>query len=166
MFRPPFWDLLMLQLLRPNSSNLSFLYSTFQSYLPVWRVHLALRSVVKSQSLPSQDWNRIITLSISEIRVFMPNIFGVLYRVRSLIQLESSMNQLESSLIQLESSVINTRTLYKTPNIFGVKSLISSHILNYFVSRRIIDEGSILVPEMRIWSISNLIRFKMVYTSW
>ena len=28
-FRPPFWDLLMLQLLRPNSSNLPCLYSTF-----------------------------------------------------------------------------------------------------------------------------------------
>ena len=27
--RPPFWDLLMLQLLRPNSSNLPCLYSTF-----------------------------------------------------------------------------------------------------------------------------------------
>ena len=28
-FRPPFWDLLILKLLRPNSSNLSCLYSTF-----------------------------------------------------------------------------------------------------------------------------------------
>ena len=28
-FRPPFWDLLMLQLLRPNFSNLPCLYSTF-----------------------------------------------------------------------------------------------------------------------------------------
>ena len=28
-FRPPFWDLLVLQLLRPNSSNLPCLYSTF-----------------------------------------------------------------------------------------------------------------------------------------
>ena len=28
-FHPPFWDLLMLQLLRPNSSNLPCLYSTF-----------------------------------------------------------------------------------------------------------------------------------------
>ena len=28
-FRPPFWDLLMLQLLRPNSSNLPCLCSTF-----------------------------------------------------------------------------------------------------------------------------------------
>ena len=43
--------------------------------------------------------------------------------------------------------------------IFGI----TSHIFNYFVWLRITDEGS--VPEMRIWSISNLIRFKMVYTS-
>ena len=28
-FRPPFWDLLVLQLLRPDSSNLPCLYSTF-----------------------------------------------------------------------------------------------------------------------------------------
>ena len=28
-FRPPFWDLLMLQLLGPDSSNLPCLYSTF-----------------------------------------------------------------------------------------------------------------------------------------
>ena len=34
-FRPPFWDLLMLQLLRPNSSNLPFLYSTFHLEYPL-----------------------------------------------------------------------------------------------------------------------------------
>ena len=34
-FRPPFWDLLMLQLLRPNSSNLPCLYSTFQLKYPL-----------------------------------------------------------------------------------------------------------------------------------
>ena len=34
-FRPPFWDLLMLQLLRPNSSNLSCLYSTFHLEYPL-----------------------------------------------------------------------------------------------------------------------------------
>ena len=33
-FRPPFWDLLMLQLLRPNSSNLPCLYSTFHLEYP------------------------------------------------------------------------------------------------------------------------------------
>ena len=49
--------------------------------------------------------------------------------------------------------------LYLVLAIFGI----TSHILNYFVWLRITDEGS--VPEMRIWSISNLIRFKMVYTS-
>ena len=34
-FRPPFWDLLMLQLLRPNSSNLPCLNSTFHIEYPL-----------------------------------------------------------------------------------------------------------------------------------
>ena len=34
-FRPPFWDLLMLQLLRPNSPNLPCLYSTFHLEYPL-----------------------------------------------------------------------------------------------------------------------------------
>ena len=34
-FRPPFWDLLMLQLLRPNSSNLPCLYSTLHLEYPL-----------------------------------------------------------------------------------------------------------------------------------
>ena len=34
-FRPPFWDLLMLQLLRPNSSILPCLYSTFHLEHPL-----------------------------------------------------------------------------------------------------------------------------------
>ena len=34
-FRPPYWDLLMLQLLRPNSSNLPYLYSTFHLEYPL-----------------------------------------------------------------------------------------------------------------------------------
>ena len=34
-FRPPFWNLLMLQLLRPNSSNLPCLYSTFHLEYPL-----------------------------------------------------------------------------------------------------------------------------------
>ena len=33
-FRPPLWDLLVLQLLRPNSSNLPCLYSTFHLEYP------------------------------------------------------------------------------------------------------------------------------------
>ena len=35
LIRPPFWDLLMLQLLRPNSSNLPCLYSTFHLEYPL-----------------------------------------------------------------------------------------------------------------------------------
>ena len=34
-FRPPFWDLLMLLLLRPDSSNLPCLYSTFHLEYPL-----------------------------------------------------------------------------------------------------------------------------------
>ena len=34
-FRPPFWDLLMLQLLRPNFSNLPCPYSTFHLEYPL-----------------------------------------------------------------------------------------------------------------------------------
>ena len=34
-FRPPFWDLLVLQLLRPDSSNLPCLYSTFHLEHPL-----------------------------------------------------------------------------------------------------------------------------------
>ena len=34
-FRPPLWDLLMIQLLRPNSSNLACLYSTFHLEYPL-----------------------------------------------------------------------------------------------------------------------------------
>ena len=48
-------------------------------------------------------------------------------------------------------------------NLFWQFFGITSHILNYFVWLRITGEGSL--SEMRIWSISNLIRLKMVYTS-
>ena len=41
-FRPPFWDLLMLQLLRPNSSNLPCLYSTFHLEYPWYFLDFAL----------------------------------------------------------------------------------------------------------------------------
>ena len=34
-FRPPFWDLLLLQLLRPDSSNFPCLYSTFHLEYPL-----------------------------------------------------------------------------------------------------------------------------------
>ena len=47
-FRPPFWDLLMLQLLRPNSSNLPCLYSTFHLEYPL----VLSRFCFKSCALP------------------------------------------------------------------------------------------------------------------
>ena len=49
-FRPPFWDLLMLQLLRPNSSNLPCLYSTFHLEYPLVLSRFCFsRSGVKGQ---------------------------------------------------------------------------------------------------------------------
>ena len=44
-FRPPFWDLLMLQLLRPNSSKLPCLYSTFHLEHPLVLSRFCLISV-------------------------------------------------------------------------------------------------------------------------
>ena len=40
----PFWDLLMLQLLRPNSSNLPCLYSTFSSRIPLGTFSILLKN--------------------------------------------------------------------------------------------------------------------------
>ena len=45
-FRPPFWDLLMLQLLRPNSSNLPCLYSTFHLEYPLVLARFYLSSFI------------------------------------------------------------------------------------------------------------------------
>ena len=42
-FRPPFWDLLMLQLLRPNSSNLPCRYLTFHLEYPLVLSRFCLR---------------------------------------------------------------------------------------------------------------------------
>ena len=51
-FRPPFWDLLMLLLLRPNSSNLSCLSSTFHL-----EYHLVLsRFCLLSTIFPGNDY--------------------------------------------------------------------------------------------------------------
>ena len=50
-FRPPFWDLLMLQLLRPNSSNLPCLYSTFHLEYP-----LVLSRFCLMRSLDYPEW--------------------------------------------------------------------------------------------------------------
>ena len=44
-FRPPFWDLLLLQLLRPNSSNLPCLYSIFHLEYPLVLSRFCLWSI-------------------------------------------------------------------------------------------------------------------------
>ena len=71
-FRPPFWDLLMLQLLRPNSSNLPCLYSTFHLEYPLvlsrfcfqWKLQVQqthielsfLKNVFKTRSVPFSSY--------------------------------------------------------------------------------------------------------------
>ena len=58
-FRPPFWDLLMLQLLRPNSSNLPCLYSTF---------HLEHPLVLSRFSFVESVWNWDVWTMVLRIR--------------------------------------------------------------------------------------------------
>ena len=54
-FRPPIWDLLMLQLLRPNSSNLPCLYSTFHLEYPLVLSRFCLAS---NRDTSRNAWNR------------------------------------------------------------------------------------------------------------
>ena len=51
-FRPPIWDLLVLQLLRPDSSNLPCLYSTFHLEYPLVRSRFCLDMVFIVAQLP------------------------------------------------------------------------------------------------------------------
>ena len=61
-FRPPFWDLLMLQLLRPNSSNLPCLYSTFHLEYPLVLSRFYFNNLhVKSE----RDWAKTIVCIVS-----------------------------------------------------------------------------------------------------
>ena len=56
-FRPPFWDLLMLQLLRPNSSNLPCLYSTFHLEYPLVLSFAILLLIYRSHQIWSLEVN-------------------------------------------------------------------------------------------------------------
>ena len=49
-FRPPFWDLLVLQLLRPDSSNLPCLYWTFHIEYPLVLSRFCLKVGQRSRS--------------------------------------------------------------------------------------------------------------------
>ena len=60
-FRPPIWDLLMLQLLRPNSSNLPCLYSTFHLEYPLVLSRFCF--------FPEED--RLFISSIFKVRIFI-----------------------------------------------------------------------------------------------
>ena len=54
-FRPPFRDLLMLQLLRPNSSNLPCLYTTFHLEYPLVLSRFCLLLGLTSPKKPSKE---------------------------------------------------------------------------------------------------------------
>ena len=62
-FRPPFWDLLMFQLLTPNSSNLPCLYSTFHLEYP-----LVLSRFCSLYSIFLQTKNNLFTLTVHKHR--------------------------------------------------------------------------------------------------
>ena len=60
-FRPPFWDLLMLQLLRPNSSNLPCLCSTFHLEYPLvlsrfYYLLLTIWTICAFRALNPRQW--------------------------------------------------------------------------------------------------------------
>ena len=55
-FRPPFWDLLMLQLLRPNSSNLPCLTRLFTSNTPWYFLDFALHVFLDKNNFISQNY--------------------------------------------------------------------------------------------------------------
>ena len=57
-FRPPFWDLLVLQSLRPDSSNLPCLYSTYRLEYPL----LLSRFSFNLKSMVHQYWSLFFPL--------------------------------------------------------------------------------------------------------
>ena len=67
-FRPPFWDLLMLQLVRPNSSNLPCLYSIFHLEYPLVlsRICILTRFVIHIHMIVTSIKPR----TLSEVKIF------------------------------------------------------------------------------------------------
>ena len=66
-FRPPFWDLLMLQLLRPNSSNLPCLCSTFHLEYPLVlsRFYFLWAAPFRTNSGKRNSWEAATPFKIS-----------------------------------------------------------------------------------------------------
>ena len=66
-FRPPIWDLLMLQLLRLNSSNLPCLYSTFHLEYPLvlYRFCFRIRHSISLVDSRSQGDNCDVSCALS-----------------------------------------------------------------------------------------------------
>ena len=71
-FRPPFWDLLMLQLLRPNSSNLPCLYSTFHLEYPLVLSRFCSVSQIRRNFYPTRNMTRIhVGLALSYVKLLL-----------------------------------------------------------------------------------------------
>ena len=84
-FRPQFWDLLMLKLLRPNSSNLPCLYSTFhiEYHLVLSRFCFVVISLFRSEKTTifvisprnneQTKWHKSATINSCTELYFCPN---------------------------------------------------------------------------------------------
>ena len=75
-FRPPFWDLLMLQLLRPNSSNFPCLYSTFHLEYP-----LVLSRFCSSRNFQKRGFHIVWQDLLIDIRTSLQTITHVLWHI-------------------------------------------------------------------------------------
>ena len=74
-FRPQFWDLLMLQLLRPNSSNLPCLYSTFHLEYPLVLSRFYLQHILvktSNRTFYIHEYNGIYGYKFQSLTAFEP----------------------------------------------------------------------------------------------
>ena len=79
-FRPPFWDLLVLQLFRPDSSNLPCLYSTFHLEYPLvlsrfcsvlWQKPSHPQKNKRNKNVKKQKWHQKLRLQTITERLRM-----------------------------------------------------------------------------------------------
>ena len=105
-FRPPFWDLLMLQLLRPNSSNLPCLCSTFhleyplvlsRFYFVMQYVIITFRRVIFSDASTSGFKSELI------IRSWLHAFVAILILFQKSCVAESLDKMLNSTLLQIQA---------------------------------------------------------------
>ena len=90
-FRPPIWDLLMLQLLRPNSSNLPCLYSTFHLEYPlVLSRFCCLQNIISSQRQGHQEPERSYQYSHLRHKEANWSLYGLNYTQNYWSELEAT----------------------------------------------------------------------------